>query len=45
MSCDTECSSSCASGSFLKLVFLLLLGAFLLANSKEIVRYIKISTM
>jgi hypothetical protein len=43
MSCDSE--DSYHGGSFLKWVILLLLGAFLLANSKEIARYIKISSM
>jgi hypothetical protein len=43
MSCDSE--RSCTGGSALKWLFLLLLGAFLLANSREIARYIKISSM
>ena len=44
MSCHSE-NSCCAGRSFLKLVILLVIGAFLLASYKEIIRYIKISTM
>ena len=44
MSCNSDTSCD-GRGSFLKFVILLLVGAFLLTNYKEIVRYIKISSM
>ncbi len=44
MSCNSK-DESCSGFSPLTWLALLLLGTFLLMNSKEIVRYIKISTM
>lgn len=44
MSCN-DTRESCRGFSALSWLILLLLGFFLLANSKEIARYIKISTM
>jgi hypothetical protein len=45
MSCDKECSSSCPGRSLFKLLALLAIGALVVSSYKEILRYIKISTM
>jgi hypothetical protein len=44
MSCNSE-NTCCVRGSFFKLVLLLLVGAIVVASRKEIIRYIKISSM
>ena len=44
MSCHSD-TSNCGRGSVLKLLILLFVGAFLVTNYKEILRYIRISSL